>query len=357
MFYSIEPVQKSVIFALALAFSRLTAAKHAFFRSSTCKIAILQLPQFIVEFLINSNTRLLPTGNFTRIVTVKEIFLMREILAGNIARYRKEQGLTQEALGEKLGVTFQAVSKWETSQTVPDTALLPELARALNISVDKLLGYSAFSSDTSFYEDDYRKKDYFWGLTPSTMCLKVLELLPPENHIKILDIGCGEGKDAVFFARCGYDVSAFDISEAGLEKTKRLAGKANVRVRTFRANLWDYRLEENYDILYSSGVLNYIKPELRDEILSNYKTHVNDKGIAALHTFVEKPFIPRPPEKRKNEHSYPWKSGQLFTYFHDWHIEHCTEYIFDCNSGGIPHRHAANRLFARKIQSLFSPKR
>jgi len=272
---------------------------------------------------------------------------MREILAGNIARYRKERGLTQEALGEKLGVSFQAVSKWETNQTVPDTALLPELARTLNISVDKLLGYSAFNSDTSYYEDDYRKNDYYWGVAPSGMCLKVLELQPPEKHIKILDIGCGEGKDAVFFARCGYDVSAFDISEAGLEKTKRLADKANVNVRTFRASLSDYRLEEKYDVLYSSGVLHYIKPELRDEIMSNYKANVNDKGIVALHVFVEKPFIPQPPDKENN--SYLWKSGQLFTYFHDWYFEDCTEYVFDCNSAGIAHRHAANRLFARKI--------
>jgi len=270
---------------------------------------------------------------------------MREILAGNISRYRKEQGLTQEALGEKLGVSFQAVSKWETNQTVPDTALLPELARALNISIDKLFGYSAFGSDTSYYEDDYRKKDYYWGVVPSGMCLKVLELLPPEGHIKILDIGCGEGKDAVFFARCGYDVSAFDISEAGLEKTKRLADKANVNVRTFRASLWDYRLDEKYDILYSSGVLHYIKPELRDEIMSNYKANVNNKGIVALHVLVKKPFITPPTEKENN--SYLWKSGQLFTYFHDWYFEDCTEYVFDCNSGGIPHRHAANRLFAR----------
>jgi len=273
---------------------------------------------------------------------------MREILSGNIARYRKEQGLTQEALGDKLGVSFQAVSKWETNQTVPDTALLPELARTLNISVDKLMGYSAFNSDTSYYEDDYRKKDYFWGVIPSTMCLKVLELLPPEKQLKLLDIGCGEGKDAVFFARCGYDVSAFDISEAGLEKTKRLADKANVNVRTFRANLLDYRLDEKYDVLYSSGVLHYLKPELRDEIMSNYKANINDNGIAALHTFVKKPFIAPSSDKTKN--TYLWKSGQLFTYFHDWYIEHCTEYVFDCNSGGVPHRHAANRLFAKNIR-------
>jgi tellurite methyltransferase len=271
---------------------------------------------------------------------------MREIMAGNIARYRKEQGLTQEVLGEKLGISFQAVSKWETGQTIPDTALLPELARALNISVDKLLGYSAFNSDTSPYEDDYRKNEYFWGVTPSTMCLKTLELLPPERPLKLLDIGCGEGKDAVFFARCGYDVSAFDISEAGLEKTKRLADKANIHVRTFRANLCDYRLDENYDILYSSGVLHYIKPELRDEVMANFKTHVNSNGIVALHVFVKKPFIIAPPGKEDHSSLY-WKSGQLFTYFHDWYIEHCTEYVFNCNSGGIPHRHVANRLFAR----------
>jgi len=206
----------------------------------------------------------------------------------------------------------------------------------------------ADNTDISYYEDKYKKDEYYWGILPSKMCLKILELLPPERRLKILDIGCGEGKDAVFLARCGYEVSAFDISEAGLEKTQRLADKARVHVRTFRANLRDYRLEENYDILYSSGVLHYIKPELRDEIMANYKAHVNDNGIVALHVFVEKPFILPPPEKEN--HSFFWKSGQLFTYFHDWYIEQCSEYVFDCNSSGIPHRHAANRLFARLIK-------
>lgn len=162
---------------------------------------------------------------------------MREILAGNIARYRREQGLTQEALADRLGITFQAVSKWETGQAIPDTNLLPALAQTLQVSIDKLMGYSAFAADASYYEDDYLKDDYFWGVQPSSMCLRVLEMHPPIRPLKLLDIGCGEGKDAVFFARCGYDVSAFDISEAGLAKTNRLAEQARVRVRTFRANL------------------------------------------------------------------------------------------------------------------------
>lgn len=274
---------------------------------------------------------------------------MQKIISANIARCRKEQGLTQEQLATKLGITYQAVSKWETEQSMPDIMLLPTLAQKLNISVDKLLGYDAGLYETSPYEKKYQNEEYYWGVDASTMCLKVLELLSPSRPLKLLDIGCGEGKDAVFFARCGYEVSAFDISDAGIEKTKRLADKAHVSVRAFKANIWDYRLEEKYDILYSSGVLEYIKPELRNEIMENYKSHVTENGLVALHTFVNKPFIARSPGKEK--YSRLWKSGELFTYFHDWLIEHCTEYVFDCNSSGIPHRHAANRLFARNLKT------
>jgi len=275
--------------------------------------------------------------------------IVQKILSANIARCRKEQGLTQEQLAARLGITYQAVSKWETGQTMPDISLLATLAQTLNVSVDKLLGYDAARYEISPYEEHYQKNEYYWGVEPSTMCLKVLELLPPSRPLKLLDIGCGEGKDAVFFARCGYEVSAFDISDAGIEKTKRLAEQARVPVRAFKANLWDYRLEEEYDILYSSGVLEYIKPELRDEIMGNYKSHVAEDGLVALHVFVNKPFVPRAPEKEK--YSWLWKSGELFTYFHDWLIEHCSEYVFDCDSSGIPHRHAANRLLARNLKT------
>lgn len=56
-----------------------------------------------------------------------------------IAWLRKERGLTQAELGERLGVSFQAVSKWERGETLPDTAVLPDLAAVLETSVDELL--------------------------------------------------------------------------------------------------------------------------------------------------------------------------------------------------------------------------
>ena len=272
---------------------------------------------------------------------------MREILSGNISRFRKDLGLTQENLANELKISFQAVSKWETGQSVPDILLLPTIAKTLNVSIDKLLGYTAFKDEITFYESAYKDNVYYWGVSPNRACFKVLELFPPIKPIKLLDIGCGEGKDSVFFARCGYDVSAFDISEAGLEKTKRLADKSRVHVQTFRANILDYRLNEKFDILYSSGVFHYIKPELRNEIMANYKAHVNDDGVVALNVFIEKPFISLPPENEAH-HSYLWKSGQLLTCFSDWYTEEFKEYVYDCNSSGIPHKHAMNVLYAKK---------
>ena len=58
----------------------------------------------------------------------------------NIAALRKKKGLTQEELAQVFGVTNQAVSKWESSQSCPDVALLPEIAAFFGVSVDGLMG-------------------------------------------------------------------------------------------------------------------------------------------------------------------------------------------------------------------------
>ena len=56
-----------------------------------------------------------------------------------ICLLRKEKGLTQEELASHMGVSPQAVSKWENDQTCPDISALPKLAGLLGVSVDELL--------------------------------------------------------------------------------------------------------------------------------------------------------------------------------------------------------------------------
>lgn len=60
-------------------------------------------------------------------------------VARQISSLRKNKGLTQSELGDRVGVSFQAVSKWERGETLPDTAILPDLARVLETSIDSIL--------------------------------------------------------------------------------------------------------------------------------------------------------------------------------------------------------------------------
>ena len=65
---------------------------------------------------------------------------MEETLGKRIVFHRKRLGLTQDALAELMGVTAQAVSKWENDQSCPDIGALPKLAEIFSISTDELLG-------------------------------------------------------------------------------------------------------------------------------------------------------------------------------------------------------------------------
>ena len=72
---------------------------------------------------------------------------MKEHIGEHIAHYRKKAGLTQEQLAEKMGITAQAVSKWENGLTCPDLDSVARLADFLGVSVEQLIhGDSALPS-------------------------------------------------------------------------------------------------------------------------------------------------------------------------------------------------------------------
>ena len=64
---------------------------------------------------------------------------MNETIGSRIARFRKANGMTQEDLANLMGVSSQAVSKWENDASCPDISLLPQLSKVLGITTDELL--------------------------------------------------------------------------------------------------------------------------------------------------------------------------------------------------------------------------
>ncbi len=78
---------------------------------------------------------------------------MKEInISKNIAELRKQKSITQEQLAEALNISPQAVSKWETNTSQPDTQMLPLIAEYFEVSIDYL-----FYGEEYAYNDIYNK--------------------------------------------------------------------------------------------------------------------------------------------------------------------------------------------------------
>lgn len=81
---------------------------------------------------------------------------MGKSIGNRISQFRKEKGITQEEMAEKLGVTPQAVSKWENDISYPDILLLPQIAKMLGVTVDELLSGES-KKETDFLPENKRK--------------------------------------------------------------------------------------------------------------------------------------------------------------------------------------------------------
>ena len=91
---------------------------------------------------------------------------MKLAIGENIRNFRKKNDLTQEALADRLGVTYQSISRWENGTTYPDLELIPAIAEVLSVTVDELLGMPQLEKEKRAVEafDELRrecmKRDY-----------------------------------------------------------------------------------------------------------------------------------------------------------------------------------------------------
>lgn len=212
-----------------------------------------------------------------------------------IKELRKKANLTQEALAAVLNISYQSVSKWEEGLCCPDVMLLPLLAEIFGVSTDTLLGSNAGEPKHIDYDRLYNGEEYYWGVDPTPFCCSILPHLPTGRRPRLLEIGCGEGRDAVFFARCGCDVSAYDISSAGKRKTEQLAARAFVNVHAFCADMISFVPRETYDVVYASRALHYVPKEMRRSFFSNYKAcALPAESMHSLLSLISRIYRPRP---------------------------------------------------------------
>ena len=200
---------------------------------------------------------------------------------------------------------------------------------------------------STIYDNRYESVDHYWPFQPSSMLYKALALLPSaERGLKALDIGCGEGASAILLARNGFEVTAFDLSPEAIKKTTKFAERLGLSVNAFVADINELELDDSYDLIFSSGTVQYLEPAKRACFMEKLKVSTKQNGINVIHTFVKKPFVSEAPDAEENE--FLWQSGELLSLYHDWKTESFVEEIKPCQSSGIAHEHAHNRIWTRR---------
>jgi len=111
-------------------------------------------------------------------------------------------------------------------------------------------------SDRIKWDQRYGGEEYFFSLTPSKFLARSLELvcsLVPGR--RALDLACGEGRNSIFLAQNGFEVTAVDISERGLERGRRRAAQLGVTVDFIHADLEEWRPQGGYHLILNFNFL------------------------------------------------------------------------------------------------------
>lgn len=197
------------------------------------------------------------------------------------------------------------------------------------------------------YEKWYECEGYYWGTEPADFCDELIKLCPPSPDRKVLDIGCGEGKDAVYMASKGYKVTAFDVAENGIKKTFRMAKENGVEINAYVDDINTFETDEQFDIVYSTGTIQYLFDENKKAFFDKIERITKKNGFVFFNVFVEKPFLELPPDWDMEEKM--WKSGELFSYLPNWKFHKIDEVIFEDDSNGIPHYHCMDTIICEKM--------
>lgn len=199
-------------------------------------------------------------------------------------------------------------------------------------------------------EEVYGRDEYYWGTDPSRLARRTIDQLSGDPHgRRLLDLGAGEGRDSVYFAEHGFEVYAVDVSPAGLEKATRLARARGVEITTIEGDANEFTFPKPVDIVFSTGAVQFIEPEVRPRQFRRFRRATNPGGLHAIFAFVDHPDVPPAPDTTPDQ--YLLDRDELQGYYADWETVHSEEIIFKDDSGGIPHRHAARIHLARAPDS------
>lgn len=175
----------------------------------------------------------------------------------------------------------------------------------------------ALSDDLECYlEFHCKKEDYFakkYNMTATHSEVKAaVETIQP---CKVLDLGCGQGRNSLFLSLLGYDVTAWDHNESSLAFLNETKNKENLPIQTALYDINTANIQENYDFIVSTVVFMFLNSQAVPNIITNMQEHTNVGGYNLIVAAMDTADVPCP-----MPFSFTFKENELKNYYADWEL-------------------------------------
>lgn len=231
-------------------------------------------------------------------------------------------------------------------------------------SLDNVDDFSRPSRE--YFDSEYGRVDSYWGNQPNLLVSMISGRLKPGS--RILEVGCGEGRNAIFLARLGFKVVATDIAEKGIEKARRLAEINDCKVEFINLDAHDSHDHlDSFDCVLLINVLQLLRADKIADRIHHFQSIVAPGGAMAVEVFtVDDPLYKTHIESGKPpvapltinhpSRGYPvrfFERGEIASYFGGWMLIYYNEGLIYDKPHGIHadfHEHDLAQLVARKNQ-------
>lgn len=196
----------------------------------------------------------------------------------------------------------------------------------------------------NFYNELYSHQNNAFGKTDPF----IQDMLEYKSQGTVLDLGAGEGRNALFLASKGFDVTAVDLSEIAIEKIKKSSDLQGIKIQAFVQDLNSFEFAKNFDVITSSYVFHLLNAEAALDLIANIKLHTAEKGLNILTVFTKDgDFFRNNPYTDK----FYALTGELSNLYSDWNILKYEEKLsraFQKRPDGSPMFNIAARIIAQK---------
>ena len=175
----------------------------------------------------------------------------------------------------------------------------------------------AATDDVEWYLEFYCKpEDYFpkkYNTNP--VHSEVLEAMQKVKPCKALDLGCGQGRNALFLAQHGFDVTAVDQNELSLEMLQSIVEQEDLEMPVGLYDINSASIGQTYDFIVSTVVLMFLQAERIPAIIRNMQEQTSIGGYNLIVCAMDTEDYPC-----SVNFSFTFKEGELANYYQDWEL-------------------------------------